>query len=181
MLKLNITFWGQFENKTVESRFLHSIKDEIISQNRIGILSAGIAYLCVAIADYYKLGNVLDFRIALACRFAFFIFCYYCFWLFKKAINYRIFLNHTILFAIINYIVLFYLIYLLNPDKHIDTIDTVTVPFITLLLFVFIQLKLIYLIINACLATAVYIYFLSVLFITPVDFIINIIAIMIVL
>ena len=176
-----ITFWGRFENKKLESRFLHSVNQEIVTQNKIGIVSAGIAYLFVAIADYFKLGFCSSFELSLLCRFIFFIYCLYCYVIFKPTISYRKFINHSFIFAITNTILLFSLIYWLNPDKKIDTIDSITVPFITLLLFVFLQLKLSYVIVNSIIATVGYIFMLTFVFITSLDFIINMSAIMIVL
>jgi serine phosphatase RsbU (regulator of sigma subunit) len=174
MANNTITFWGQFENKILESRFLLSVKREIVSQNRIGIISTGIAFLLIAVADFIKLGYCLNFQIALLCRITFFLYCLYCYFIFTPKISFRSFIFHSFSFALLMSVSLNFLIYILNPDLRLDIIDTVVLPVIILMLFVLLQLKPMYLIINALFCTLLYIILISTVFITTLDFIINI-------
>jgi len=181
MTNNTITFWGQFENKILESRFLLSVKSEIVSQNRIGIISTGIAYLLIVFADYLKLGNCFNFQVALISRIAFFLYCLYCYIIFKPTISFRSFIIHSFSFTLLLSISLNFLIYLLNPDLRLDIIDTVVLPVVILMVFALIQLKPKYLIINAIVCTSIYIFLISTVYITTLDFIINISVILTVL
>lgn len=181
MSAFEINIWGRFSSTRTEFAFLNHNKDAMITQNKYGILVSGIAYLLVAIADYFKVGICSIFYVSTSIRLAFFLYCLAVFIRLGSRISIRKFFWLTFLFVIGNSVVLLSLIYVLNPDKQIDRIDELTLPFITLMLFVLTQAPIIVVSINGLVAIAGYTILLSCLFNTPADFVLNIFALLLVL
>jgi len=181
MDSFNIQFWGKFENKDLESKFIQSTKADVVYHNKIGILASGIGYLLVSVADYTKLGLTPGFYFSFGARVIFFLFCLYTFFVLTPKMSRVSFITHSFIFGLGNSILLLFVIYYLNPDKQIDAIDAVTLPFITLMLYVFLQLPLIHLFINSMVAFWGFVFLLTFLFETSIDYVINIIALMFVL
>jgi len=181
MNEFTISFWGQFKNKDTEQSFLNRIATDINNHNRVAIAVAGLSFALVTFADYAKLGFVQGFYYTLTLRIMFLAFCLTIFGLLKHNQSIRKTYLFSFLVAIVMSSVLISLIYFLNPDKEIDTIDQITVPVVTLLCYIFLNIRTIHLVVNGVYITVIYILMLTFAMNTPVDNVINILVIMIVI
>ncbi|MBK8805757.1 MAG: SpoIIE family protein phosphatase [Bacteroidales bacterium] len=176
-----LNFCGRFIDKETEREFLNSTLHETIKYQRYSILISGFCYLLVSFADYYKLGICKEIFFTISARIVFFIYCVISFLVLSKhqKINHFTFLSF--LFVIGNTLLLLFVIYMLNPDKQIDTIDTVTLPTITLMITFLARMPIKYHISNSILVIIGYFILLFFLFDTSTDFIINMLGLITVL
>lgn len=165
-----MTFGGEFRNKRLESRFLFSVKQDYLLQNKIGIGVTGLGYMLVGYADYLRVGYSPVLYELLGARLLFFLYCTYVYAIFKPNIAYRTFFWHTLCFSIGNLSLVLFLIYNLNHDKQLDLIDAITMPFIAQMLLAYIQLRLKYLITIVLGSMLVYMLILLDMHNTPAEF-----------
>lgn len=156
MTNYTINIWGEFADRDTERSFLNHHAKERFSLNRLCILVSGIGYLVVGLGDVFRIGFCLNSYLTLAVRFAFFVFCLSVYFVLKYRLDLKLFRNLTFAFVLGNTTVLLLLIYLLNPDKSLDRIDELTVPFITLMLFILTQLSVRLLFVNGLYAFVAY-------------------------
>jgi serine phosphatase RsbU (regulator of sigma subunit) len=176
-----LTFWGLFRNKETEKEYLNKIAHDVASHDSVGVLVAGIGYWAVSVADYAKLGLSQGFYSSVTARTIFLVLCLISYLLIKRYGTYRTTVNLASLVTICSSILIITVIYFLNPDGTIDTIDQITVPVVTLLMYTFMQIPLLMLFINGVVVTALYLLLITLFMKESADTTINIVTILIVI
>jgi serine phosphatase RsbU (regulator of sigma subunit) len=176
--KWALSFWGNFRDEAFEKKYLNEISESYKSHNLAAALVAGFGYWLVTLGDYAKLGLTENFYITASLRTAYLLFCLVIFFRLRKVKSLSTIRNLSFLIALGNSVLIISVIYFLNPDRVIDTIDQITVPLVTLLVYTYLEIPLILLFINGILVTLLYLFLLSRFFITTTDNVINIVVIL---
>jgi len=178
-IRYGLTFWGLFRNKATEKEYINKIGTDVASHDRVAVLVAGIGYWIVSLADFAKLGLSDSFYTSFLARSIFLVLCLIFFLLIKRIGTYKAAINLSFLVTISSSILIIFVIYILNPDGTIDTIDQITVPVVTLILYTFMQIPLIMLFINGIAVTVLYAFLLLLFMKDSADSTINIITILV--
>lgn len=169
-----LDMWCRFKDREQENLFLNATKNDNIRINKYGFIVAGIGYLLVGIADFYRLNAINSILIlSVGARLLFFAFCLVAFFAYTPQISIKRFNFIVILFAFCNSTLLLFLVFILNQDLSIDTIDTITIPFITLMILIILRIGIMYLFANAVYMFIGYFVLLEFIFKMPADFNLN--------
>lgn len=171
-------FWGEFKNSVAENEYQKSIAGDLNYHNRVASLVAGIGYWTVTFADYAKLGLSDGFYHSALLRLIYLIFCISVYLILRKYKSVSLTRNLSFLVTIGNSLLIISVIYFLNPDGEIDTIDQITVPVVTLIFYIFMYIPLLHLVINGMLVTVLYIFLISFILKSSADNIINLVVIL---
>lgn len=180
-IRFGLTFWGLFRNKETEREFLNKITSDVTKNNGVGILLAGFGYWAVSAADYAKMGISGGFYASVTARTIFLVLCLVSWFLIRHNVSYKKTVNLSFLITLGSSLLIITVIYFLNPDGTIDTIDQITVPVVTLLMYSFMQIPLSMLVINGVSVTVMYILLIMLFMKDSTDTTINIVAILVVI
>jgi serine phosphatase RsbU (regulator of sigma subunit) len=179
--RFGLTFWGLFKNKETEKEYLQKIANDVTNHDSVAILVAGLGYWAVSAADYAKLGISQGFYASVLSRTIFLALCLISFFIVRKVRYYKTTISLASFITITSSILIITVIYFLNPDGTIDTIDQITVPVVTLLMYSFMQIPLLMLFINGIGITVLYMLLLALFMKNSTDTTINIVTILIVI
>jgi len=140
MLQAQFTFWGTFKNKRSEAMYLQHSRYEMVRRNRLAFLISGIGFGLVVISDFIKLGFSQETLMTSIIRGIHLIGSLFLYFYFAKKQSVRKLTVLSFIWFMYYVIMINALVYFLNPDKELDMIDSFTMPFCTLLYYIFLQI-----------------------------------------
>ncbi|MBN2487341.1 MAG: SpoIIE family protein phosphatase [Bacteroidales bacterium] len=179
--RFGLTFWGLFRNHETEKEYIQKIVPDVLAHNSTTILVAGLGYWAVSAADFAKLGLSAGFYQSVLARTIFLALCLFSYFLIKRIGTYKATVTLASVITLCSSVLIITVIYILNPDKTIDTIDQITVPVVTLLIYTFMQIPLLLLFVNGLMVTVLYILLIILFMKDTADTTINIVAILVVI
>lgn len=161
MKQKEFTFWGSFSDLKKEKKYLGYTLSEIQTKNRIAVFAGGIGLLLVGISDFGRIGICHDSLITSIIRISFFLYSLYLFIAWKQRSTLRKVNTGLFIYTLLVGNLITLIIFFLNEDKNLDTIDLITVPLSFLLVYVFIIIPSYFIVISGIITTIIFLGLIS--------------------